>query len=89
MLGECPNSEDEANCTCADFLKAQLLHEKICDGVADCFDYSDETDCGIRILRITISFSIVKNFYKLEKDIRENQKYRNKDSEIRTNLKKM
>lgn len=47
MLGECPNSEDEANCTCADFLKAQLLHEKICDGVADCWDYSDETDCGI------------------------------------------
>ncbi|XP_068966779.1 uncharacterized protein [Bombus flavifrons] len=45
MLGECPNSEDEANCTCADFLKAQLLHEKICDGVADCWDYSDETDC--------------------------------------------
>ncbi|KAI4502708.1 hypothetical protein M0802_001752 [Mischocyttarus mexicanus] len=31
MLGECTNSEDEANCTCADFLKAQLLHQKICD----------------------------------------------------------
>ncbi|XP_076176268.1 uncharacterized protein LOC143151219 isoform X2 [Ptiloglossa arizonensis] len=45
MLGECPNSEDEANCTCADFLKAQLLHQKICDGVADCWDYSDEMDC--------------------------------------------
>ncbi|KOC65504.1 Enteropeptidase [Habropoda laboriosa] len=45
MLGECPNSEDEANCTCADFLRAQLLHQKICDGVADCWDYSDETDC--------------------------------------------
>ncbi|XP_076246461.1 uncharacterized protein LOC143186639 [Calliopsis andreniformis] len=45
MLGECPNSEDEANCTCADFLKAQLLHQKICDGIADCWDYSDETDC--------------------------------------------
>ncbi|XP_076639718.1 uncharacterized protein LOC143351751 [Colletes latitarsis] len=45
MLGECSNSEDEANCTCADFLKAQLLHQKICDGVADCWDYSDETDC--------------------------------------------
>ncbi|XP_017758253.1 PREDICTED: uncharacterized protein LOC108549401 [Eufriesea mexicana] len=45
MLGECPNSEDEANCTCADFLKTQLLHQKICDGVADCWDYSDETDC--------------------------------------------
>lgn len=47
MLGECTNSEDEANCTCADFLKAQLLHQKICDGVADCWDYSDETDCGM------------------------------------------
>ena len=46
MLGECPNSEDEANCTCADFLKAQLLHQKICDGVADCWDYSDENNCG-------------------------------------------
>lgn len=45
MLGECTNSEDEANCTCADFLKAQLLHQKICDGIADCWDYSDETDC--------------------------------------------
>ncbi|XP_076276162.1 uncharacterized protein LOC143207041 [Lasioglossum baleicum] len=44
-LGECPNSEDEANCTCADFLKAQLLHQKICDGIADCWDYSDEIDC--------------------------------------------
>ncbi|XP_043673455.1 uncharacterized protein LOC122631607 [Vespula pensylvanica] len=45
MLGECPNSEDEASCTCADFLKAQLLHQKICDGTADCWDYSDEKDC--------------------------------------------
>ncbi|XP_076752173.1 uncharacterized protein LOC143424158 [Xylocopa sonorina] len=45
MLGECSNSEDEANCTCADFLKAQLLHQKICDGVADCWDYSDEMEC--------------------------------------------
>ncbi|KAG7205829.1 hypothetical protein KM043_007770 [Ampulex compressa] len=45
MLGECAGSEDEANCTCADFLKTQLLHQKICDGVADCWDYSDETDC--------------------------------------------
>ncbi|XP_047358764.1 uncharacterized protein LOC124952644 isoform X1 [Vespa velutina] len=45
MLGECSNSEDEASCTCADFLKAQLLQQKICDGTADCWDYSDETDC--------------------------------------------
>ncbi|XP_014616628.1 PREDICTED: uncharacterized protein LOC106793868 [Polistes canadensis] len=45
MLGECKHSEDEANCTCADFLKAQLLHQKICDGTPDCWDYSDETDC--------------------------------------------
>ena len=46
MLSECANSEDEANCTCADFLKAQLLHKKICDGTVDCFDYTDESDCG-------------------------------------------
>ncbi|KAK0098621.1 hypothetical protein PV326_005954 [Microctonus aethiopoides] len=45
MLGECSNSEDEANCTCADFLRAQLLEQKICDGVADCWDYSDESNC--------------------------------------------
>lgn len=45
MLGECTNSEDETNCTCADFLRAQLLVYKICDGIPDCWDYSDETDC--------------------------------------------
>ncbi|XP_063979971.1 uncharacterized protein LOC135163987 isoform X2 [Diachasmimorpha longicaudata] len=45
MLGECSNSEDEANCTCADFLRAQQREQKICDGVPDCWDYSDETHC--------------------------------------------
>ncbi|KAF7998295.1 hypothetical protein HCN44_009693 [Aphidius gifuensis] len=45
MLGECLNSEDEANCTCADFLKTQLLVHKICDGILDCWDYSDEENC--------------------------------------------
>ncbi|XP_014489305.1 PREDICTED: uncharacterized protein LOC106752251 [Dinoponera quadriceps] len=45
MLVECSNSEDEANCTCADFLRAQLLYRKICDGIVDCWDYSDESDC--------------------------------------------
>ncbi|XP_011309599.1 uncharacterized protein [Fopius arisanus] len=45
MLGECINSEDEANCTCADFLRAQQREQKICDGVPDCWDYSDETHC--------------------------------------------
>lgn len=46
MLVECAGSEDEINCTCADFLKAQLLHGKLCDGIVDCWDYSDENDCG-------------------------------------------
>ncbi|KYN20889.1 Enteropeptidase [Trachymyrmex cornetzi] len=45
MLVECPGAEDEANCTCADFLKTQLLYQKICDGIADCWDYSDENNC--------------------------------------------
>ncbi|EGI57901.1 Enteropeptidase, partial [Acromyrmex echinatior] len=45
MLVECPDAEDEANCTCADFLKTQLLYQKICDGIADCWDYSDESNC--------------------------------------------
>ncbi|EFN80032.1 Enteropeptidase [Harpegnathos saltator] len=45
MLVECSNSEDEANCTCADFLRTQLLYRKICDGIVDCWDYSDESDC--------------------------------------------
>ena len=46
MFGECADSEDEVNCTCTDFLKAQFLHKKICDGIPDCYDYSDESDCG-------------------------------------------
>ncbi|KAJ8684425.1 hypothetical protein QAD02_020217 [Eretmocerus hayati] len=45
MQGECSNSEDEANCSCADFMKAQQLEKKICDGVVDCWDYSDESEC--------------------------------------------
>nr|XP_012220724.1 PREDICTED: uncharacterized protein LOC105671295 isoform X2 [Linepithema humile] len=45
MLMECSGAEDEANCTCADFLRAQQLYQKICDGVADCYDFSDENDC--------------------------------------------
>lgn len=46
MLRECSDGEDEANCTCADFLRAQSLDKKICDGVVDCWDYSDESNCG-------------------------------------------
>lgn len=66
MLGECADSEDEANCTCADFLKAQLLDQKICDGIADCWDYSDEIDCGNinrNIMKYTIDkFKVIREF---------------------------
>jgi hypothetical protein len=34
------------NCSCADRLQAQGLGRKLCDGVVDCWDFSDETGCG-------------------------------------------
>ncbi|XP_068241561.1 uncharacterized protein [Palaemon carinicauda] len=45
LIQDCKDSSDEANCTCADLLKRQLLSRKICDGIVDCWDHSDETNC--------------------------------------------
>ncbi|XP_062524707.1 uncharacterized protein LOC101737507 isoform X2 [Bombyx mori] len=44
-LLDCPQGEDERSCTCADYLKAEYSQSKICDGVVDCWDYSDENKC--------------------------------------------
>nr|XP_023014445.1 cell wall protein DAN4 [Leptinotarsa decemlineata] len=42
QLIDCNDGKDEQNCNCADHLKSQFLIGKICDGVVDCWDYSDE-----------------------------------------------
>ncbi|KAM3967696.1 LOW QUALITY PROTEIN: uncharacterized protein ACR2FA_011251 [Aphomia sociella] len=44
-LLDCPGGEDERACSCADYLRAEFSQAKICDGVVDCWDYSDENRC--------------------------------------------
>ncbi|CAH0405306.1 unnamed protein product [Chilo suppressalis] len=44
-LLDCPNGEDERACSCADYLRAEFSQSKICDGVVDCWDYTDENKC--------------------------------------------
>ncbi|CAG4978375.1 unnamed protein product [Parnassius apollo] len=44
-LMDCPGGEDERACSCADYLRAEFSQTKICDGVVDCWDYSDENKC--------------------------------------------
>ncbi|XP_030027559.2 uncharacterized protein LOC115445432 isoform X2 [Manduca sexta] len=44
-LLDCPGGEDERSCSCADYLRADFAQSKICDGIVDCWDYSDEHKC--------------------------------------------
>ncbi|KAF5300956.1 hypothetical protein FQA39_LY10926 [Lamprigera yunnana] len=45
QLLDCNDGTDEKDCNCADYLKSQYLLRKICDGVVDCWDFSDENLC--------------------------------------------
>lgn len=58
-LLDCPGGEDEKACSCADYLRAEFSQSKICDGVVDCWDYSDENKCGM----------IVNSVYQKQVDI--------------------
>ncbi|XP_026320088.1 uncharacterized protein LOC113230394 isoform X2 [Hyposmocoma kahamanoa] len=44
-LLDCAGGEDEKACSCADYLRAEFSQSKICDGIVDCWDYSDENKC--------------------------------------------
>lgn len=52
---DCPNGEDETNCTYSDdeyFFcdkNKNILYKFVCDNKIDCLDQSDEKDCGKKI----------------------------------------
>ena len=44
MIVDCADASDELACSCADYLQ-RWDGNLICDGHADCWDYSDEENC--------------------------------------------
>lgn len=56
-LLDCPGGEDERACSCADYLRAEFSQSKICDGIVDCWDYTDENKCGKHLFVNILRFS--------------------------------
>jgi len=54
---------DEQGCSCADYLRAQFLTRKLCDGVVDCWDFTDENSCG-ELCPILTELQIIKRLLK-------------------------
>lgn len=44
-MADCEDGTDEIECTCRDYLLTNGA-SAICDGIADCADRSDETNCN-------------------------------------------
>ena len=60
QMRDCRDNSDERDCSCVDFLRAQFLTRKICDGVVDCWDYSDENLCGpLPHLSLSLALSLL------------------------------
>ena len=62
-MKDCEDNSDEVDCRCADYLVSQFLTKKVCDGVVDCWDYSDEKGCGktkLHVIAIQTDFLKIK-----------------------------
>lgn len=45
---DCEDGTDEEGCQCADYVKNRNANA-ICDGIADCYDLTDENCCKLNL----------------------------------------